>query len=383
MAKSRKKVAKHNKTIRIRGLNLKLSTSGLLLSLTAVLAIVTIVLNYNHIFKKQDSSKINPVSIGTLTDYCQQKTTVTYSCYKKELTDLVNQKGPEYAMALLKQQYDKNNYVKTECHQLTHTVGRAAYDRYQNLADTYVHGDYFCASGYYHGASEEIIAKKGADYMTKDPEKICATFAQKERYMLNHYNCVHGIGHGLMEATDSDLFASLKICDKLADRWESDSCDSGVFMQNIMDVESPDETADHTSKYLRPDQPMYPCTAVDDRYKVGCYIIQSSYALTVLNYDFVKVFGLCAQAGPFYSTVCYGSIGRDASGYHNLDQQYTVDTCNLGQNYEAVVNCIEGAAKNIIYSYHSDKQAYEFCSAVKENYRFDCRKTVRDYYATF
>ncbi|MDB5161429.1 MAG: exported protein of unknown function [Candidatus Saccharibacteria bacterium] len=344
-----------------------------LLSVLVIAAGVILIIHPGNLFGKPKHSAAVPV------DSCAAASTITYSCYKNLLGNITAKQGPEAAIALIKQQYNILPYVKSQCHQLTHVVGRAAVIKYGDLGQTYVHGDHFCASGYFHGASEEIVTQKGVDYMAKNANQICAVFAKKEHYSLNHYNCVHGLGHGFMEAYNGELFQALKACDALNDEWERSSCYSGVFMQNIMITQSPDESADHTSKYLKPEDPMYPCNAVDNKYKSGCYIIQTSYALPVVGYDYAKVFALCAPVSSDYRDTCYQSIGRDASGLQGYDPQKTKKTCLLGQDLEARQNCVIGAAKDIVYNYHTDRQAYSFCGMFENDIQISCRATVKDY----
>ena len=53
-------------------------------------------------------------------------------------------------------------------------------------------------------------------------------------------------------------------------------------MENLTALESP--TRPSTS--LRPDRPLYPCTAVAPRYKTSCYLKQTAYALYVRDDDY-------------------------------------------------------------------------------------------------
>ena len=50
---------------------------------------------------------------------------------------------------------------------------------------------------------------------------------------FTHYQCLHGIGHGLMLRTGYALDASLDLCTRLADDWSRQSCDGGVFMESF------------------------------------------------------------------------------------------------------------------------------------------------------
>ncbi len=324
-----------------------------------------------------------PVALGKISDVCAKNQTVTYGCYKDELTKIVKEQGPDQAFALLKQQYTAVPYVKSQCHQLTHVVGRSSLDKYGNLSDTYAHGDQFCWSGFYHGVMEQLINEKGYDYTVKNADSICAPMAAKSRYSFYHYNCVHGLGHGFMFALKQEMFDSLTACESLSDSWERTSCYGGVFMQNIMDVQSPDEEAGHTSKFLKVDDPMYPCNAIDTKYKGQCYLMQTSYALQVENYDFAKVFSLCSQIEPDFKNTCFQSLGRDASGQSISNAAKTKASCMLGADYNAQVNCIVGAAKDFVAYFHSDAQAKGLCDILNAELQPVCYSTVKSYYSTF
>lgn len=334
------------------------------------------------IISRKDSSSQN-ANGKPITDECQADKTITFACYKTELGDIVKKQNPQPAFDLVKQQYTKQPIVKSLCHQLTHVIGRAAYAKYSNIADTFAHGDQFCWSGYYHGVMEQLADEKGANYIVDNANTICAEIAAKQRQSFYHFNCVHGLGHGFMEVLDANLFDSLKACDNLNDGWERTSCYGGVFMQNIMNVQSPDNTVDHTSNYLRPSEPMYPCTAVDDKYKEQCYLMQTSYALQIAGYDFSKVFESCGAVEPTYRATCYQSLGRDASGQSVSDPVKTKSTCLLGPSEEAQSNCVIGAAKDFVSYFHSDVQANQLCGSFDENLKQICSGTVKSYYAVF
>lgn len=318
-----------------------------------------------------------------VADQCQKSNNITYACYKKELTKITKEQSPEKAMALVKEQYNKIEYVKSQCHQLTHVIGRAALAKYGGVSGTYTHGDQFCWSGYYHGAMEQVATQNGYDYIVKNANSICAPIAAKNRHSFYHYNCVHGLGHGFMFVKDGNLFSSLNACDAISDNWERSSCYGGVFMQNIMNEQTPDADAKTKTVYLRASEPMYPCTAVDNRYKDQCYLMQTSYALQTVNYDFSKVFNLCSNIEQPYIATCYTSLGRDASGNSISNVEQTRKTCLLGPNHEAQIYCVRGAAMDFVSYFHSDQQAKQLCSSLPSNLSSDCLQVVSSYYATF
>jgi len=111
---------------------------------------------------------------------------------------------------------------------------------------------------------------------------------------------------------------------------ERNACANGVFMENLI-VDG--AHGGHYSKYLRPSEPLYPCTAVDGRYKVA--------------------------------------------------SSATVATCSLGVGQEQRANCIMGAVLDFVYYYHSDVQAKQLCAAVGPALQDGCRRTTAKAVALF
>src|SRR5256886_15447767 len=95
----------------------------------------------------------------------------------------------------------------------------------------------------------------------------------KERKSLEYYNCVHGRGHAVMAITGDDLFDALHDCDGLSGSMEGNACARGVFMENLIVDGAP---GGPYSKYLKPSEPLYPCTAVGQKYRAECFDIQRS-----------------------------------------------------------------------------------------------------------
>src|SRR5258708_417656 len=145
----------------------------------------------------------------------------------------------------------------------------------------------------------------------------------------------------MMAISNDELFDSLKTCDALSGGWEKTSCYSGVFMENVIV-----DGKNHFTKYLNPADPLYPCNAVDEKYKERCYIMQTSYMMKVFHADFAKIFATCKKADTGYVDTCYESLGRDASGSTVSNIGRTKQICLMGGDYEARVHCVVGAAKD-------------------------------------
>ncbi len=304
----------------------------------------------------------------------------SFPCWQEYYDNLVTQQSPAAAFVEFRKGYEANAFIKTNCHQVAHVIGRAAAKKYPTLAETYKHGDNFCWSGYYHGSIETVAAKLGPQKILEQINVVCADFLKDKPYGFDHYNCVHGMGHGLMAVQEDDLFKALVSCDDFEGSWQQNSCYSGVFMENVMNEINPGEH----SNFLKADDPLYPCTAVDEKYKDQCYLMQTSHALRVENYDYGKVFGLCAGLSAPFDTTCYQSLGRDISGQSSSDPKKTLELCLLGATTPAQENCFTGAVKDFISYHHSDKQGLAMCASIPDaTLATSCKNQANEYYKSF
>lgn len=302
-----------------------------------------------------------------------------FTCYSTYYTSLTQTSGVPAAFADLKAAYQTDSYTVSECHPLAHVIGRAAVAKYSTVAEAYQHGDSFCWSGYYHGVMEAIISKMGRSGVLANINSICDGIPGKDRYSFDYYNCVHGMGHGLMAINQDDVPTALQECDGLTGSWEEQSCYSGVYMENVIA-----NGIDHTTKYLKPDDLMYPCDWVAAKYKQTCYLTQTSYAIGQLNGNFTKLFQICAAVESQFVDTCYQSLGRDASAHALYDSAAASQTCMLGKDFRQQSNCAIGVAKDFVSNFHSDVQAKQFCGSLPTaDLRNLCNATVADYYKVF
>ncbi|MBI5817096.1 MAG: hypothetical protein HZB09_01585 [Candidatus Yonathbacteria bacterium] len=310
--------------------------------------------------------------------HCMDLGIENFSCYETYYKDLVGKYGVRSAFDDLKARYTASNFIKAQCHQLSHTIGHATADLYRAPSEAFSHGDSFCWSGYYHGVMETIVEKIGKEAIPTALDTICNDIPNKRGYSFDYYNCVHGLGHGITTLLSGELFDSLAMCDQLSGEWEKSTCSGGVFMENIMS-----ETRTGVSKYLKNDDLLYPCNAVSDAHKPQCFLMQSSHMLAVTDYDWKRVFTVCASAPAQYRNLCYQSIGRDASGSTVSDIEKTKNICNLATTKEQKEGCIAGAARDFVSYFHSDVQAKKMCNVFDVEFKSTCRSVVSSYYKTF
>jgi hypothetical protein len=305
---------------------------------------------------------------------CSGVSATDHACYQTRYERLVRDSGVEAAFAELKDEFTEDEFVNSNCHHLTHVIGRAAAGLYGDIASTYSRGDNFCASGYYHGAVEAVMATLGADEVQDEANNICADLRENRNQSFEHRNCVHGLGHGSMYVLQNELFEALRTCDALTEEWESDQCSGGVFMENINAHDNPG----HHSKYIKVDQPFYPCTEVKTEYKTQCYSRHTEYALkvtsehhTTVQDNFAKVFDLCATIEDGFRTACYSGLGYQAAmeaSVANLTDvaqaAFTRELCRQGQDNEALSHCFVAATRQLVFHYDSDKQAKALCESL-------------------
>lgn len=363
-------MAKHKK-------NLLLILSAIILILGALDFYLTGE-NDNLAFGPIHKNNIAPLDAKDLKEICAGEDSNKFSCYRNYYRALVTS-NLNFAFADLKARYGEDEYVRNMCHPLVHVVGRTAAESSTDTLDAFSKGDPFCWSGYYHGVMEEIVTRIGKDNLKANINKICRGI--EGRISFDRYNCIHGLGHGLMALTNNEIFQSLEMCGFLKGSLAKSWCETGVFMENII---GDDENQSHRSKYLKPDQPFYPCTEVEEKYKTECYLGQTSYVLKIVGADFQKLFEMCSGIEEGYQDKCYISIGRDASGNTISDGPKTKQICDLGQTAEQKQKCIEGAIVDFISYYHSDTKALELCDLIDDvETKSHCLKTAKTYWSIF
>jgi len=373
-----------------------------ILTASVLTALSILVFRPSFIDHSQDSA-FQQTASSAATD-CSGPSAEDFSCYQKRYRDLVYNSGVEAAFADLKDEFTKEPFVKSTCHQLTHSIGQAAANLYSgDVSSTYSRGDDFCGSGYYHGAMQTVVANIGADRILDEADNICAAPREQKDQSLDHRNCAHGMGHGFMGLYQNEVFESLEACDALSEEWERYQCSGGVFMENIIDEDDPG----NPSKYLKADQPFYPCTEVKTEYKNPCYSRHTNYALKKQGEDFAKVFDLCGKVEKDFRSICYVGLGNNAvirstrndttAGNQaddvaqaddgaQVDDEAQVEfirgACMLGQNSVAQSKCFGGAVRQLIFFYDSDVQAKALCESIgRADWRAGCLQQTEEYMA--
>jgi len=284
----------------------------------------------------------------TATDPCPADIAKDLDCWDGYYGKLLDRYGSYVALLDLKSRYEGGGYPRLFCHTILHEIGETAGREYSSVAEAYTYGDPFCRSGYYHGVLEGVFGEEGGEKLLSKLDSLCEDVEGKDRYSYDYFACVHGVGHGLMAYFYHDLFKSLASCDRLTGEWEQSSCYGGVFMENVIS-----NTPEEPSKFLKQDDPLYPCNAVEDKYRAQCYLMQTSHMLDIYDGDFARVFDTCSSVEEKYRIPCYQSVGRDASGWSYGSVDDVLGYCGEG-NAEQAAQCLAGAAADFIQAQGAD-----------------------------
>lgn len=261
------------------------------------------------------------------------------------------------------------------CHDPAHEAGRMAYDFFQEKAFRQCNA--YCHSGCYHGAIEAYFKEHGTANLASNLKVLC----DDELNPFFSHQCVHGIGHGLMAWSDYDLPGALASCDLLPEGQAS--CWTGAFMENIVGGlvrEVPEqergELTGHFTKYLS-DDPQYPCTEVEEKYKGSCYFLQTSRMIQIFNGDFAKVAQACAQAPAPYQRSCFESMGRDVGGAWRGNPAGAITACSSAPAGDSRIGCLTGAVQDSLWDPSGQDAALNFCKLLTDaDEKRNCYQTI-------
>ena len=285
------------------------------------------------------------------------------ACFEQAFGNLAYNEGPKRALAVFADKIETDQTVSV-CHRIAHSLGAGGLAHYEgDVGLAFADGSAVCWSGYYHGILERAYAGVSEEDLPAVSRRLCES-SQVRATDFVAYQCVHGLGHGLMIFTDYDMPLSLETCDALATSWDQTSCTGGVFMENL-------QTSYGTrSKWLRDDDPLYPCPTVAERHKLYCYLMVTSRILAVVGGDWQQTVDWCRKAEPNWVATCFQSLGRDASGRSLQDPTEILRICTLPGSIAG--ECIYGAARDITSMDAGARRSAGFCSAAPASHRPAC-----------
>jgi hypothetical protein len=288
-----------------------------------------------------------------------------YDCLEQAFGNLAFREGPKTAIRVFDERIASDSKVESNCHRIAHTIGSASLARYEgNVGEAFVNGSSSCWSGYYHGILERaFVSASTKSDVARVARGVCQGTGVRTTTWLA-YQCVHGLGHGLMITSAYDLPFSLSVCDRLATDWDQVSCTGGVFMENIS------SSYGIKSRWLRDDNLVYPCNTVADRHKQYCYLMVTSRILEANGYDWKEAARLCRGVEGGWVDTCFESFGRDASGFTRQTPSKILPLCRIAGQHES--QCIYAAARDMTANYGNGVKAATLCHRAPASLRERC-----------
>lgn len=304
------------------------------------------------------------------------------NCYKNQsrifcLKEAVNDIYKRFSLADFQntiKQNESNEPVFNTCHEASHYIGRLAYQDKKDIKTLFNQCQHICLDGCYHGVVEGYfidknitLSEENVPAIASEVAKICGKETDYETPEL-YISCLHGLGHAVMFITDNELPQALNLCDSLKDSNKEELCYTGAFMANV----DSRNNKDHPTKYLKADDPMYPCNILPKKHQKKCYEYNTLTFYQFTNYNWQETIKLCGQVPQDYRWGCYQTMGGDQVGFTDSVVKIK-EACDEIPGGYLKMACINGAESNLVmrYSENFDKPL-EFCDIVNEHYKETC-----------
>jgi hypothetical protein len=249
---------------------------------------------------------------------------------------------------------------------LTHDVGREAFRKFKDFGIAMQHQDEMCNSGYLHGVIEAYF--KNSDNLLSTMKTVCRGYKLGS---FASWECLHGVGHGIMFYTENDLPLSIRSCEIYRDRFSLSACVNGVFMENF----NTDQKI-HPSKYLRADDPFYPCNDQKDDYKSDCYLNAPTYYLHLHKGSYGDALVWCGSADSRYISTCVEGVGSQAIK-ENINSPRIVERICMVEASQIRQWCIYGMVSLYINNFGSLDLARSLCNNLDWTDKQSCENVVK------
>ena len=323
--------------------------------------------------------------------------TAKVPCFQRLLDARLESQGVAASMTLLEQLVETEPVVRDNSHMFAHMLGLAAYTTPGELATVFSKCSPNFQSGCYHGVIQAYFVDRqrkspGGEIGAAEINSLCRDFrGRSESWLL--FQCAHGLGHGLELIYAHDLPRALKGCDLVASPWERAGCNGGAFMENVVSATNPEQTAEHMTagdgahddmagmdmgsmdhsvgatkrfKAFDPADPLYPCSALPERYGTECYGMQTSLILFEKQGDFATASSVCEASPANFRTTCFMSLGRDANSYAGNDPRAAAQNCmKAAERFRPW--CHVGVARNLVDLTSHPADGFSYCALLADN----------------
>ena len=128
-----------------------------------------------------------------------------FHCYEQAFANISYKDGPKTALDEFDKDIKTPGPIERDCHRIAHAIGAGALSHFHgNIGQAFVAGRPSCTSGYYHGILERAFLGVPQSQLGAKARAFCSSPEVRKSEFIA-YQCVHGLGHGLMIYTGYDL----------------------------------------------------------------------------------------------------------------------------------------------------------------------------------
>lgn len=255
------------------------------------------------------------------------------------------------------------------CHEIMHYMGWKAYSTEGDIADAFLNSSELCDSGMYHGVMEEYLRREGFTTHIEELISTACTDALSDRPDISNGMlalCYHGLGHGLMYVTSSDIERSLEYCDVLEGEAIGD-CYGGVFMEyNVSKELGPISNQRELTDFSY-------CEGLKEKHRTTCYFRQglNNFAATG---DVQEAMELCLQVPEERQLRCFDGVGANNPSPGKSHADAGKDCAGaLEISNEAYRSCIRGSLGFVLQLEWGDTNgALQFCNEITDAFKDFC-----------
>ena len=123
---------------------------------------------------------------------------------------------------------------------------------------------------------------------------------------------------------------------------------------------------DHETEFLRPDDPHFPCTVIEEQYVPSCYGYQPTHMYAVFNGDDRAVIRECLSLEEELHRSCFGSFGANVASRHREQLATAVQICGFIPDDAAYAVCISGLVSERFGQAEDIEHGVAICNLVEE-----------------
>lgn len=241
----------------------------------------------------------------------------------KELSDyfrvLAQKRGGAYAFEVLKRMPSMPN---VDMHLLGHIVGDELYKQ-EKIAGIKV-----CTADLRNACSHSIVIGALFEHGPSVLPEIADTCRKAPGGPGAYTMCYHGLGHGVLGYVDYEVPEAIELCKKTGTieyrNREYVECVGGMVMEMIGGVHDVQLREEKAAKYLKTEDPLYPCSAsfMPKEVQGICYTYLTPHLFEVAGGDlgrptpptFAKAFAYCDKISSrevANRLACYAGFGKE------------------------------------------------------------------------